>query len=255
MPRRWARLRWAWFRRIARWEVVGKSVSIPPRALPGLPPPDPNRLNEKIPAPSPLLNPPPVKGPLPPLPPPDGPLGAGASWNAGELGAAQAVAAPSCAHCARSNWRSDPFAKGLVTSWQYRRGSRARNRAMKRVTSGIVVLLAIGAIVPATYAGPPRRDLCSPPCGVCKTWCCDDYCHKPLPGVPPCPCGRCDDYCRKPLPGAVTPVPCGTCDNYCRKPLPSCPRNCEPWYRCLPTNPAGMYGVGTTVVAPCEAAK
>lgn len=113
--------------------------------------------------------------------------------------------------------------------------------------------LLIGCcLVSELRAGPPlRRDPCSPPCGVCKTWCCDDYCRKALPGAPPCPCGTCDDYCRKPLPGPP-PVPCGTCDDYCRKPLPGCPRNCEPWYRCVPTHPAGLFGAREGSAA-CEA--
>lgn len=112
---------------------------------------------------------------------------------------------------------------------------------MSRISMAIVFTGSVLACL-AVHAGSPRRDICAPPCGVCKTWCCDDYCKKPLPGAPPCPCGTCDDYCRKPLPGAP-PVPCGTCDDYCRKPLPGCPRNCEPWYRCAPTNPAGTFGV------------
>ena len=55
------------------WEIRLDPAS---GTLAGLRPPDPNRRTEQIPAPSPLLNPPPVKGPVPPLPPPDGPLGA-----------------------------------------------------------------------------------------------------------------------------------------------------------------------------------
>ena len=74
-------------------------------------------------------------------------------------------------------------------------------------------------------------------CGVCDTWCCDDYCRKLMPCPPPCPaCGCVDDYCRKALP-CPPPRSCGCVDDYCRKPLPGCPRNCEPWYNCIPTNP------------------
>ena len=119
---------------------------------------------------------------------------------------------------------------------------------MKRIHLAIV-LLAGAVMVTGVRAGPPAwRDFCSPPCGVCKTWCCDDYCRKPVPGVPPFPCGTCDDYCRTPLP-AAPPVPCGTCNDYCRKPLPGCPRNCEAWYRCVPTNPAGVFGAGAANAA------
>ncbi|MFN4258685.1 MAG: hypothetical protein ACK4RK_05270 [Gemmataceae bacterium] len=71
----------------------------------------------------------------------------------------------------------------------------------------------------------------------CRVGCPDDYCRKPLPGVPCNPQGCVDDYCRKPLPG----VPCnpqGCVDDYCRKRCPiRWPKTCEPWYRCGPTAP------------------
>ncbi len=68
-------------------------------------------------------------------------------------------------------------------------------------------------------------------CGCCP----DDYCAKPLPGLP-CPPAQCcpDNYCAKPLPA----IPCDNCEKSCAcydiKPLPPVPRCCEPWYKCIP---------------------
>lgn len=59
---------------------------------------------------------------------------------------------------------------------------------------------------------------------------CPDYAPKPIPCVPPIPCGGKDDYCKKPIP-CVPAAPCGGVDDYCKKPMP--PLVC-PWRNAMP---------------------
>ena len=105
----------------------------------------------------------------------------------------------------------------------------------------VCMAMALGCYAGASHAAEPPAVAAPLPrrFNVCCTWCCDDYCRKPLPVVP-CPTRGCvDDYCRKPM----TPVPpclgCWHPNDYCRKPLTGCPQNCEPWYVCVPMSPPG----------------
>ena len=91
-------------------------------------------------------------------------------------------------------------------------------------------------------ANPARANDCPTACQPCKSWCPDDYCHKPLPKCPMPICfGLCDDYQCKPLPKCpCIPTYLG-CDDYRCKPLPKCPSLCFPlWYTC------GSCQTGTT---------
>lgn len=102
-------------------------------------------------------------------------------------------------------------------------------------------VLATLCLFPCVADGAARRTCGSMGCnktpiyGVCCCWCPDDYCYKPMP-CPPLlpPCGCANDYCGKPLPCPPLLPPCGCVNDYCPKPPVSCPRNCEPWYRCVP---------------------
>jgi hypothetical protein len=73
---------------------------------------------------------------------------------------------------------------------------------------------------------------CIPDCPQPK--CCDDYCPKPIPCVPPVRCFGCDDYCPKCEP-CTKEVCCFVCDDYCYKCPPKivCPPCCDP--KCVPT--------------------
>jgi hypothetical protein len=68
-------------------------------------------------------------------------------------------------------------------------------------------------------------------CGTCQDsfpllrGCPDDYCPKPMPGVPCIRCGEPDDYCRKPCPHIIRLSACGGPNDYDRKP---CPPPCRP---------------------------
>jgi len=71
--------------------------------------------------------------------------------------------------------------------------------------------------------------------GVGCGWCPDDYCYKQAPCDPRLPpCGCANDYCGKSMPCPPPRAPCGYANDYCPKPPVACPRNCEPWYRCVP---------------------
>ena len=99
---------------------------------------------------------------------------------------------------------------------------------MKSIALFAASALVFGLLPPA-HASMLRHDWLFGPSSwpdVVQKVCCDDYCPKPPPCVPPvASCYQGDDYCPKPLP-CVRPVePSCQRDDYCPKPLPhiSCP--------------------------------
>lgn len=98
-------------------------------------------------------------------------------------------------------------------------------------TQLLIAAVLLAWLAPRCAAGGKSAECacCPPPCPVCPPvrWCCDDYCRKPMPCIPPlCAKCCCDDYCRKPMP-CIAPL-CAKCccDDYCRKPMPAlcCPQ-------------------------------
>jgi hypothetical protein len=92
------------------------------------------------------------------------------------------------------------------------------------------------SVCPGTN-GPQPASSCYGNCQGCIPilWGCpDDYCPKPMPGVPCIRCGEPDDYCRKPCPHIIRLSGCGGPCDYDRKPCPpACRPMCTSNYICI----------------------
>ncbi len=53
---------------------------------------------------------------------------------------------------------------------------------MRRNFLSLLILISANHAYDARAAWP-RHEPCARPGGVCATWCCDDYCRKPLPSL------------------------------------------------------------------------
>lgn len=105
----------------------------------------------------------------------------------------------------------------------------------------LIAMLALGSgwLCAARAAAPDANcQQCQPQPGCACPWCPNDYCRKTLPVIPRTPCQwLCDLYCRKPLP-SIPPTPCQWQPNdYCPKPPVPIRSNCQPSFRCVPTQP------------------
>ena len=116
----------------------------------------------------------------------------------------------------------------------------------------IAMVLVFGGVATApsvVQAGCFDLADCWPRC--ISSFCCDDYCSKPVPGVRKTCCFTCDDYCPKQSP-CVRRICSRTCDDYCRKPIPRI--NCPTCLRsgCLPGKRGNDRGCGETGCLNCK---